>query len=66
MTAIFFCAIMSKNCFTFHKGHVFLDKPQEVTQLWETDIFAAVREIWEILNSNLSKHVAQLEYLSNN
>ena len=30
----------------------------------QIDLFAAVREIWEILNSNLSKHVAPLEYLS--
>ena len=35
-------------------------------KLWETDRFAAVREIWEIFNSNLSKYVAPSEYLSTN
>ena len=58
-----FGAIMSKNRFRFLKGHICFDNPQERTQLWETDRFAAVREIWEIFNSNLSKHVAPLEYL---
>ena len=53
-----FGAIMSKNRFRFLKGYICFDKPQERTQLWETDRFAAVREIWEIFNSNLSKHVS--------
>ena len=59
-----FGAIMSKNRFRFLKDHICFDNPQERTQLWETDRFAAVREIWEIFKSNLSKHVAPLEYLS--
>ena len=59
-----FGAIMSKNRFRFLKGHICFDNPQERTQLWETDRFAAVREIWEIFNSNFSKHVAPSEYLS--
>ena len=59
-----FGAIMSKNRFRFLKGHICFDDPQESTRLWETDRFAAVREIWEIFNSNLSKHVAPSEYLS--
>ena len=58
-----FGAIMSKNRFRFLKGHICFDNPQERTQLWETDRFAAVREIWEIFNSNLSKHVTPSEYL---
>ena len=59
-----FGAIMSKNRFRFLKGNICFDKPQERTQLWETDRFAAVKEIWEIFNSNFSKHVAPSEYLS--
>ena len=59
-----FGAIMSKNRFRFRKGHICFNNSQERTQLWETDRFAAVREIWEIFNSNLSKHVASSEYLS--
>ena len=59
-----FGAIMSKNHFRFFKGHICFNNVQKGTQPWETDRFAAVREIWEILNSNLSKHVAPLEYLS--
>ena len=47
-------AIMSKNRFRFLKGHICFDNPQERTQLQETDRFAAVREIWEIFDSNLS------------
>ena len=59
-----FGAIMWKKHFRFFKGHICFNNVQERTQPWETDRFAAVREIWEILNSNLSKHVAPLEYLS--
>ena len=59
-----FCAIMSKNRFRFLKGHICFDNRQERTQMWETERFASVREIWEIFNSNLSKHVAPSEYLS--
>ena len=59
-----FGAIMSKNRFRFLKGNICFDKPQERTQLWETDRFAAVKEISEIFNSNFSKHVAPSEYLS--
>ena len=59
----FFGTIISKNRFRFLKDHIRFDNPQERTKLWETDRFAAVREIWEIFNSNLSKHVAPLEYL---
>ena len=59
-----FGAIMSKNRFRFLKGHICFDNPQERTQLWETERFASVREIWEIFNSNFSKHVAPSEYLS--
>ena len=59
-----FGAIMSKNCFRFLKGHICFDDPQESTRLWETDRFAAVREIWEIFNSNILKYVAPSEYLS--
>ena len=43
-----FGTIMSKKRFKFLKGQICLDNPQERTQLWETDRFAAVREIWEI------------------
>ena len=53
-----FGAITSKKPF-----HISV-RPQERTQPWETDRFAAVREILEILNSNLSKHAAPSEYLS--
>ena len=59
-----FGVIMSKNRFRFLKGHICFDNPQERTQLWETDRFATVREIWEIFNSNLSGHVAPSKYLS--
>ena len=59
-----FGAIMSKNRFRFLKGHICFDNPQERTQLWETGRFAAVREIWEIFNSNIWKHIAPSEYLS--
>ena len=59
-----FGAIMSKNRFTFLRGYICFDSPQERKQRWETDRFAAVREIWEIFNSNLPKHVAPSEYLS--
>ena len=58
-----FGAIMSKNRSRFLKGHICFGNPQERTQLWEIYRFAAVREISEIFNSNLSKHVAPLEYL---
>ena len=53
-----FGAIMSKNLFKFLKGRICFDNPQERTQLLEKDRFTAVREIWEIFNSNLTKHVA--------
>ena len=43
-----------ENHFRFLKGHICFDNPQERTQLWETDRFTAVREIWEIFNSSLS------------
>ena len=68
MTDILFFlgAIMLKNRFRFLKGHICFDNLQERTQLWETDRFAAVKEIWEIFNSNLSKHGAPSEYLSIN
>ena len=59
-----FGVIMSKNRFKFLKGHICFDNPQERTQLWETERFATVREIWEIFNSNISGHVATSEYLS--
>ena len=59
-----FGAIMSKKSFRFLKGHIYFDSPQERTQLWGTDRFAAVREIREIFDSNLSKHVAPSEYFS--
>ena len=59
-----FGTIMSKNRFRFLKCYIFFDNPQERTQLWKTDRFGAVREIWEIFNSNLSKHVAPSAYLS--
>ena len=45
-----FGAIMSKIRFKFLKGHIYFDNPQERTQLWETDRFAAVREFSEIFN----------------
>ena len=48
-----FCAIMSKNRFRFLKDYICFDNPQERTQLQETKRFAAVREMWEIFNSNL-------------
>ena len=57
-----FVPIIPKNCFRFFKGHICFDNLRERTQLWETDRFAAVREIWEIFNSNLSKLVAPSEY----
>ena len=56
-------AVMSKNSFRLLKLHICFDNLQEITQLWETDRSAAVREIWEIFSSNLSKHVVPLEYL---
>ena len=59
-----FGTIMSKNRFRFLKVHICFDNLQKRTQLRETDRFAAVREIWEIFNSNLSKHVAPSEYVS--
>ena len=59
-----FGVIMLKNRFRFLRGYIYFENPQERTQLLETDIFTAVREIWEIFNSNLSKHVAPSEYLS--
>ena len=65
MTVILFLVqSCQKKRLTFLKGHICFDNPQERTQLRETDRFAAVREIWEIFNSNLSKHVAPSEYLS--
>ena len=63
-THFVFGAIMSKNRFRFLKDHICFDNPSERTQLWETDRFVAVREIWEIFSSNLSKHVEPSEYLS--
>ena len=59
-----FGVTMSKNRFRFLKGHICFDNPQEGTELWETNRFAVVKEIWEIFNSSLSKHVAPSEYLS--
>ena len=53
-----FGVIMSKNRFRFLKGHICFDNARERTQLWETDRFAAVKQTWEIFNSNFSKHVA--------
>ena len=46
----FVFGVMSKNRFSFLKGHICFDNPQERTQLWKTDRFAIVREIWEIFN----------------
>ena len=59
-----FAATMSTNHFRFLKGHICFHNAQERIQVRETDRFAAVTEIWEILNSNISKHDAALEYLS--
>ena len=59
-----FGAIMPKNRFTFLRGYICFDNPQVRIQCWETDRFAAVREIREIFSSNLPKHVAPSEYLS--
>ena len=59
-----FGAKMLKNRFRYLKGLIFFDNPQERTQLREGDRFVAVKEIWEIFNSNLSKHFAPSEYLS--
>ena len=59
-----FGAIMSKNRFRCLKVLICFDSPQERIQLWETNRFAAVREIWKVFNLNLSKHVAPTEYLS--
>ena len=59
-----FGAIMLKNRLRLLKSYICFDSPQEITQLWEADRFAAVREIREIFNSKLSKHVAPSEYLS--
>ena len=58
-----FGALMSKIRFRFFKVHI-VSTNHKKEQLWETDRFAAVREIWEIFNSNLSKHVAPSEYFS--
>ena len=58
-----FGAKMSKDRFRFLKGHICFGSSQERTQLLETDRFPAFGEIWEILNSILSKHVAPSEYL---
>ena len=58
-----FGTIMSKNRFRFLKDHICFDNPHERTQ--NTAVaFAAVREIWIIFNSNLSKHVTPSEYFS--
>ena len=59
-----FGAIMSKNRFRFLKTHICFVNPQERTLLWEADKFAAIKEIWKIFNSSLSKHVAPLGYYS--
>ena len=47
-----FCAIMSKTVSDFSKT-IFVLTAYKKTQLQETKRFAAVREMWEIFNSNL-------------
>ena len=42
-----FDGIMPKNRFIFLKGYICFDYLQEKTLFWETERFAAVREIWE-------------------
>ena len=72
MTAILFLndshfvfdGITSKNRFRFLKSYICFDNPQERAQLWDKDRFATVKEIWQIFNSNVSKHVGPSEYLS--
>ena len=57
-----FGEIMSKNRLRFFKGHICFDNLQERTKLWETDRFTAVRDIWEIFNSDLFKFNSNLQF----
>ena len=59
-----FGAIISKNNFRFFKGHICFHNPQEKIEMLETNRFAGFTEICEMFNSNLSKHVAALEFIS--
>ena len=40
------------------------DNAEERHELWKTDRFAAMRQIWELFSSSLNKYVAPSELLS--
>ena len=58
-----FGSIMSETVSDFSKA-TFVSTTHKKEQLRQTDKFAAFREIWEIVNSTFSNHVAPSEYLS--
>ena len=59
-----FSSTMSKNRFRFLRSHLDFDIAEERPELWKTDRFADMRQIWELFSSNLNKYAAPSEYLS--
>ena len=55
--------IVSKNQFKFLLSHITFDNHIDRHNNWPTDLFAAMRQVWKLLNSNLAKYVAPSEYL---
>ena len=59
-----FGATMSLSRFTFLLSHISFDDRNTRPEKWTSDRFAAMRELFEMFNRNLSKCIAPSEYLS--
>ena len=59
-----FGATMSGSRFTFLLSHLRFDDPETRPQRWKSDRFAAIRELFEMFNENLSKFLVPSAYLS--
>ena len=60
-----FGTIMSKNRFKSLLSHSTFDNHIDHENDWPTDRFAAMRPVWELLNSNRDKYVSSIKYLTN-
>ena len=55
--------MVSKNRFKFLLSHITFDNHIDQHNNWPTDLFATMRQVWKLLNSNLATFVAPSEYL---
>ena len=59
-----FGATMSSSRFKFLLSHLRFDDPETRQERWKTDRFAAIRELFELFNDNLSKFLVPSAFLS--